>query len=91
MPLVSHPTKSILLLLVMFLIRSRRKPFTSGAAGMLGETAEVLENFGTTGTVLVQGDRWNAKTSQPLVKGQLVQVTDIDGLVLNVEPQDAQT
>jgi membrane-bound serine protease (ClpP class) len=80
----------LLLALVLFLIRSRRRRVTSGAAGMLGEAAEVLENFSTTGAVLVRGERWQAKTSRPVAKGQVVRVTDFNGLVLKVEPQDGQ-
>lgn len=80
----------LLLALVLFLIRSRRRRVTSGAAGMLGETAEVLENFSTTGAVLVRGERWRAKASRPVAKGQVVRVTDFTGLVLKVEPQDGQ-
>ena len=80
----------LLLALVLFLIRSRRRRVTSGAAGMLGEAAEVLENFSKTGAVLVRGERWRAKTSRPVAKGQVVRVTDFNGLVLKVEPQDGQ-
>jgi membrane-bound serine protease (ClpP class) len=57
---------------------------------MLGETAEALETFTTTGTVFVQGERWNATTTRPVAKGQAVQITDINGLVLKVEPRGGQ-
>ena len=79
----------LLLALILFLMRSRHRPVVSGAEGMLGDTAEVLETFTATGTVFVHGERWYATTSQPVIKGQAVTVTGIDGLVLTVEPRDS--
>ena len=81
---------TLMLALMLFLIRSRRRPVVSGTEAMLGEMAEALEGFTTTGTVFVRGERWKATTSRPVVKGQAVQVTGISGLVLKVEPRDGQ-
>ena len=81
---------TLLLALILFLMRSRHRPVVSGAEGMLGDTAEALETFTATGTVFVHGERWHATTSQPVIKGQAVTVTGIDGLVLTVEPRDSQ-
>jgi membrane-bound serine protease (ClpP class) len=82
---------TLMLALILFLMRSRRRPVVSGVEGMLGDTAEALETFTATGTVFVHGERWHATTSRPVVKGQAVQVTGIEGLVLRVEPRDGQT
>lgn len=81
---------TLLLAMMLFLIRSHRQPVVSGTESMLGETAEALETFTTTGTVFVQGERWNATTTRPVAKGQAVQITDINGLVLKVEPRGGQ-
>ena len=81
---------TLMLALILFLMRSRRRPVVSGTEGMLGDTAEALETFTATGTVFVHGERWHATTSRPVMKGQAVTVTGIDGLVLKVEPQDSQ-
>jgi len=81
---------TLLLALMLFLVRSHRRPVVSGTESMLGEMAEALETFTATGTVFVQGERWKATTLRPVMKGQAVQVTGIEGLVLRVEPRDGQ-
>ncbi len=81
---------TLLLAMMLFLIRSHRQPVVSGTESMLGETAEALETFTTTGTVFVQGECWKATTTRPVMKGQSVQVTGIEGLVLRVEPRGGQ-
>ncbi len=81
---------TLMLALMLFLVRSHRRPVVSGTESMLGEMAEALETFTATGTVFVHGERWHATTSGPVVKGQAVQVTGIEGLVLRVEPRDGQ-
>lgn len=81
---------TLLLALMLFLVRSRHRPVVSGSEAMLGEVAEALEAFTATGTVFVHGERWQATTSRPVMKGQAVKVTGIDGLVLKVEPRDSQ-
>ncbi len=81
---------TLMLALMLFLVRSRRRPVVSGTESMLGEMAEALEAFTTTGTVFVRGERWKAMTTRPVMKGQAVQVTDINGLLLKVEPRDGQ-
>jgi len=47
---------TLLLAMMLFLIRSHRRPVVSGTESMLGGTAEALETFTTTGTVFVQGE-----------------------------------
>jgi len=79
---------SLLLALVYALMRMRRRPAVSGNEGMLGELAEVLEDFDATGTVFVHGERWNATTRTALRKGDRVRIEKIDGLRLQVAPID---
>ncbi len=68
------------------LIRQRRRPLVSGAGTLLNATGEVLEDFQGEGWVRVQSESWKASSEQPLHKGQQIQVTGRDGLVLAVEP-----
>jgi len=79
---------SLLLALVYALMRMRKRPAVSGNEGMLGELAEVLEDFDATGTVFVHGERWNATTRTALRKGDRVRIEKIDGLWLQVAPTD---
>ncbi len=57
------------------------------SAGLIGQRATVAEPFSNgTGTVNYRGARWQAQSSQPLETGQMVRITQHDGLWLTVEP-----
>jgi membrane-bound serine protease (ClpP class) len=53
---------------------------------MLGQTAEVVENFSERGQVRYAGELWNARTATPLHIGQQVRIVKVEGLRLWVEP-----
>jgi membrane-bound serine protease (ClpP class) len=57
---------------------------------MVGDVAEVLEDFDRSGAVFVRGERWNAVSRQPLRRGQTVRITRVRGLQLEVEPEAGQ-
>ena len=65
------------------------RPIVSGVEGMLGQTAEALEDFAGRGNIFLDGERWLAESLQPVKKGQHVRVIALHGLVVNVEPMDA--
>lgn len=60
----------------------RRYRIQTGAEAMVGKRAEVLEE----GRVRVGGEIWNARSELPLVAGQAVRITRVEGLTLSVEP-----
>lgn len=64
----------------------RRYRVQTGAEGMIGKRAEVLEGTSSTGRVGLEGEIWNARSEVPLTRGQVVRVTAVDGLTLSVEP-----
>ncbi|MEP7246668.1 MAG: NfeD family protein [Gammaproteobacteria bacterium] len=66
--------------------RSMRRPVATGTQAMIGATAEAFENFSSTGTVRYGGELWNARTRAPVSKGQPVRITQVDGLLLWIEP-----
>ena len=70
--------------------RSRRRPLVGGQEGMIGERGTVLEWAGRSGRVLAAGERWRAESDARLVPGQRVRVTQVDGLVLTVEPESTR-
>jgi membrane-bound serine protease (ClpP class) len=72
--------------MVYMLMRIRHRPSVSGTESMLGKVAEVLEDFEQTGTVFINGERWNARTASGVKRGEKVQVTKIHGLVLEIAP-----
>lgn len=73
-----------LLATLMFALRVRRRPVTTGHEAMLGRTAVAIEGFDTAGRVRLGGEIWNAVSHTPVVAGQRVRVVAIDGLKLTV-------
>jgi membrane-bound serine protease (ClpP class) len=73
---------SVLMLVMVFgmLVRSRRVALVSGDSAMLGEKAEVMEDFVEQGQVWVHGELWQAVTEQPVKKGQMIPIRAIKGL-----------
>ncbi len=84
---------SVLLLVMVFgmLIRSRRVALVSGDSAMLGEKAEVMEDFIGQGQVWVHGELWQAVTEQPVKKGQLIPIKAINGLKLILSTKENTT
>jgi membrane-bound serine protease (ClpP class) len=72
-------------------IKARRRPVVSGLEQLVGSEARVLEDFAGQGTVSIHSERWSARSSVPLKKGQRVRVTGLDGLTLQVEPAETTT
>jgi len=85
---VALVASSLLLMLVYALMRMRRRPAVSGTESMLGQIAEVLEDFEAHGAVFINGERWNADSSAAVRKGDQVRIEKIDGLHLQVVPVD---
>jgi membrane-bound serine protease (ClpP class) len=74
----------LLSLTLGYVWRARNQPVRTGASAMLGQPAEVLDWAGQEGHVLTFGERWQAQASQALTQGEQVQITGIEGLVLEV-------
>ena len=69
--------------------RSRtRRPMTGGS-GLIGETGVVKTSLAPTGRIQVHGELWLARCSTPVAVGQRVRVTAVDGLTLDVEPEES--
>jgi membrane-bound serine protease (ClpP class) len=77
----------LLLITLNLLMRSRRRAVVSGVEEMIGSTGEVRDWSGLEGNVRVHGERWHARSDRPLVPGQSVKVTKVDGLTLLVQPE----
>jgi len=83
---VALTASTVLLAMVYLLMRIRRKPAVSGVESMLSDIAEALEDFDKSGTVFVNGERWNARSTVAIKKGDQLRITAVDHLVLEVEP-----
>jgi membrane-bound serine protease (ClpP class) len=72
---------------VYFWIRFlRRYRVQTGAEGLVGERAEVIEPCSPRGRVRVRGEIWNARCEGSVAAGDAVRVAAVDGLTLVVEP-----
>jgi len=77
----------VLLAIVSFAVRARRRPVVSGAEGLSREIAEAVEDFDRQGLVRVHGELWTAVSTEPVRAGQRLKVRKVDGLVIQVEPE----
>jgi len=72
-------------------LKARQRPVVSGSEELIGSRAEVLEDFdGKNGSARVHGEIWRIRSKQPLAKGQRVRVISMDGLILDVEPEEGR-
>lgn len=69
-------------------LRARRRPVVSGQEEMLGAAAQVMAVSEDGIWALVHGERWKVQSSEALVPGQRVRVVSVNGLTLEVRPED---
>lgn len=69
-------------------LKIRGNPATTGKAALIGEIAEVLEDFAGKGQVRVGGEIWWANTSEPVSAGDIVTIEAVDGLLLKVSKHE---
>jgi membrane-bound serine protease (ClpP class) len=72
------------------LLRSRGRPVVSGREEMLGASGEVMHDFLGEGWARVHGETWRVRSAEPLRAGQRIRVAAIDGLVLDVRPDNGK-
>lgn len=76
----------VLLGIVSFAVKARRRPVVSGAEGLLRERAQAVESFEREGLVRVHGEIWRASSREPVREGQRLRIVAVKGLRLDVEP-----
>jgi membrane-bound serine protease (ClpP class) len=69
-------------------MQARKRPVVSGSEEMLGAAGEVIEDFAQEGWARIHSETWKVRSTVPLKRGQKVRVTAINGLVLQVAPDD---
>ena len=72
------------------MVRSRFGTPTIGRTWMIGEMGEAATGVAPDGTVLIRGALWRARTNRatPIDEGAAIRVVAIDGLTLEVEPEE---
>jgi membrane-bound ClpP family serine protease len=87
---------SVLAVLFFFLLamptvqRARFSTRTIGREGLIGETGIAVDGFDPDGMVEVNGARWRATAHREagLVAGSAIRVAGVDGMFLEVEPDE---
>lgn len=71
-------------------VRSRFSTPTVGREAMIGEMGKALADVSPDGTVEVRGASWRARTNRatPIKAGEAIRVVAIEGVVLEVEPEE---
>ena len=69
-------------------LRAQRLPVKVGTETMLGKTVNALTPINARdGRVFIEGEYWNATSDTPVEKGQPVQITAAEGLMVKVKPE----
>ena len=67
-------------------IRAQRMPAKTGAGTMIGQTVTALERIDARGgKVFLEGEYWNAVSSEPVEAGQPAEIVAMEGLTLKVK------
>ena len=71
------------------MVRTRFSTPTIGREWMIGEDGDVVEAVDPDGIVTLRGAPWRARTNRatPLAVGERARVIEVDGLLLEVEPE----
>ena len=75
--------------LVTFVLRLRRRGAVSGRGSIVGGIGTAISDFSGEGKIWLEGEAWAAHSKVIIAKDQKVIVTDLVGLVLEVEPVSA--
>jgi membrane-bound serine protease (ClpP class) len=80
------PFGLILMGLLRLAYRARHAKVNTGIAGMIGQIGRAQTAIAGGGTVFVRGELWRARSRMRIEPGEPVQVTGLNGLTLEVEP-----
>jgi len=71
---------------VWFTLKARRRPMVSGHEEIIGASGTALSDFEREGWAQVRGETWRVVSTAPVVRGQKLRVSGVEGLTLRVEP-----
>ena len=79
---------SFFILCAWLVVRSQRRPVTTGLATLIGEQGRVVEGIaaGGRGRIVFHGEMWTAESEQPVMAGQSVEVVAIEGRIARIRP-----
>jgi membrane-bound serine protease (ClpP class) len=76
----------ITVFLVRLAVRARRTKFRLGPSALVGRPARAMEPLTPEGHVVVEGEIWQAVSSEPLPANAPLRVVGLDQYLLRVEP-----
>jgi membrane-bound serine protease (ClpP class) len=82
--MIAIATAIFFLFALGFAVRAHRRKVTTGQKGLEGEIGTARTDLNPEGDVFVEGEIWRAEADQPVVKGEKVVVTKVEGLTLKV-------
>jgi membrane-bound serine protease (ClpP class) len=71
-------------LLISYGLAAQGRKVTTGAKGLIGQSGTVLDWSEADGHVLVDGERWHARSDDALNEGDSIKVKSVEGLTLIV-------
>ena len=77
-------TALFFIFVVAKVIEAHREKPISGREGMLGEQGIAETDLSPEGKVMVHGEYWNATSTEPIGKGEKVEVVAMEGLLVTV-------
>jgi membrane-bound serine protease (ClpP class) len=89
--LIAVISSSLLMMFVVWLRRLHSQPYLGGTEELVGDRATVAMWQGDEGRVLLRGTTWAARSADELAVGQKVRVTAVEGLTVDVEPENEET
>lgn len=88
--LLSVVTSSLLMMFLIWLRRLHSMPVLAGAEELVDSIATVISWKDDAGRVRMKGTSWAARSDMVLSRGQKVRVTAVDGLTVDVEPENEE-
>ena len=79
-------TTVFFLVIVAAGLRAQKRAVTTGAAGMIGAHAQVLERVAPEGRVRLGDETWSARSARDIEVGTEVEIVSVDRLTLVVRP-----
>ncbi len=75
------------ILVIWLVVKAQRTRPSTGTEGLVGSMGTAYTDIHHSGKVFVQGEYWDARSSDPVGSGARVRITGMDGMVLSVEEQ----
>lgn len=76
---------ALFLLTIFYVVKAHKRKVATGEAGLIGETASVIEMSDGKGTVFVHGEYWQALGTEDFSKGTKVRVIGVEGMFVKVD------